>query len=62
MSHTKRLRQTPGTFRQLTGITPAVFDGLLAELEPRYRQAEAKRKTRRPRQRKPGPGPNTPST
>ena len=57
MSHTHRLRRNPGTFRQLTGITPAVFDGLLAELEPRHRAAEAKRKTRRPRQRKPGAGP-----
>lgn len=57
MSHTRRLRRNPGTFRQLTGITPAVFDRLLAELEPRHRQAEAKRQARRPRQRKPGAGP-----
>ena len=57
MSHTTRLRRTPGTFRQLTGITPAVFDRLLAELEPRHRAAEAERKTRRPRRRKPGAGP-----
>ena len=57
MSHTSRLRRSPGTFRQLTGITPAVFDRLLAELEPRHRAAEAKRKTRRPRQRKAGAGP-----
>jgi DDE superfamily endonuclease/Helix-turn-helix of DDE superfamily endonuclease len=57
MSHTTRLRRNPGTFRQLTGITPAVFDQLLAELEPRHRAAEAKRQTRRPRQRKPGAGP-----
>ncbi len=56
MNRTTRLRRSPGTFRQLTGITPAVFDGLLAELEPRHRAAEAKRKTRRPRQRKPGAG------
>ncbi len=56
MSHTNRLRRNPGTFRQLTGITPDVFDQLLVELEPRHQQAEAKRKTRRPRQRKPGAG------
>jgi DDE superfamily endonuclease/Helix-turn-helix of DDE superfamily endonuclease len=57
MSHTRRLRRSPGTFRQLTGITPDVFDRLLAELEPRHREAEAKRQTRRPRQRQPGAGP-----
>lgn len=57
MSHTSRLRRTPGTFRRLTGITPDVFDRLLAELEPRHREAETNRKTRRPRQRQPGAGP-----
>lgn len=57
MSHTDRLKRTPKTFRQLTGITPAAFDQLLAELEPRHEQAELQRKTRRPRQRKPGAGP-----
>jgi DDE superfamily endonuclease/Helix-turn-helix of DDE superfamily endonuclease len=57
MSHTARLRRSPGTFRQLTGITPDVFDRLLAELEPRYREAETRRKTRHPRVRKPGAGP-----
>jgi len=56
MSHTNRLKRRPGTFRQLTGLTPAAFDRLLAELEPRHEQAEAKRKARRPRQRKPGAG------
>lgn len=56
MSHTSRLKRVPDTFRQLTGITPAAFDRLLAELEPRYQQADTKRKTRRPRQRKPGAG------
>lgn len=56
MSHTNRLRRMPDTFRQLTGITPAAFDELLAELEPRYQQADTKRKTRRTRQRKPGAG------
>lgn len=46
----------PDTFRQLTGITPEAFDQLLAELEPRYQQADTKRKTRRARRRKPGAG------
>jgi len=56
MSHTSRLKRVPDTFRQLTGITPEAFDRLLAELEPRYQQADATRKNRRPRQRKPGAG------
>jgi hypothetical protein len=46
----------PDAFRQLTGITPDAFDRLLAELEPRYQQADTRRKTRHPRQRKPGAG------
>ena len=57
MSHTDRLKRTPKTFRQLTGITPTAFDQLLDELTPRHDQAELRRKTRRPRQRKPGGGP-----
>ena len=56
MSHTSRLKRLPDTFRQLTGITPAAFDQLLAELEPRYRQADAKRKKKPGRKRKPGAG------
>jgi hypothetical protein len=56
MSHTDRLQQSPGTFRQLTGITPAAFDRLLADLEPRYQRADARRKHRPDRQRKPGAG------
>ena len=56
MSHTSRLRRRPDTFRQLTGITPAVFDQLLAELEPRYQHADAQRKKRPARRRKPGAG------
>ncbi len=43
MSHTIRLKRMPDTFRQLTGITPAAFDQLLAELEPRYQHAVAMR-------------------
>ena len=56
MSHTERLRRSPKAFRQLTGITPAVFDKLLADLMPRYDQADAKRKSRPTRQRQIGGG------
>lgn len=56
MSHTDRLKRSPDTFRQLTGITPAAFDRLLADLEPRHRQADARRKNRPGRRRKPGAG------
>ena len=56
MSHTERLGRSPKAFRQLTGIAPAVFDKLLADLTPRYDQAEAKRKDRPGRQRRPGAG------
>jgi len=56
MSHTERLRRSPNAFRQLTGITPVVFDQLLADLTPRYEQAEAKRKNRPGRKRQPGAG------
>ena len=56
MSHTERLRRSPKAFRQLTGITPVVFDQLLADLTPRYDQAEAKRKNRPGRRRQPGAG------
>jgi hypothetical protein len=56
MSHTERLRRSPRAFRQLTGITPLVFDKLLADLTPRYDQADAKRKDRPGRRRKPGAG------
>jgi DDE superfamily endonuclease len=56
MSHTERLQRSPNAFRQLTGITPAAFDRLLADLTPRFEQAEARRKDRPGRQRKPGAG------
>src|SRR3954447_11461366 len=56
MSHTERLRRSPNAFRQLTGITPAVFDRLLADLTPRYERAESKRKDRPGRRRRPGAG------
>src|SRR5579885_1801083 len=56
MSHSDRLKRTPDTFRQLTGISPAAFDQLLAQLTPRYHEAEARRKDRPGRRRKPGAG------
>jgi hypothetical protein len=56
MSHTDRLREAPKSFRRLTGITPAAFDDLLAQLAPRYEQADARRKARPGRKRKPGGG------
>jgi hypothetical protein len=56
MSHTDRLRRSPNVFRQLTGITPDAFDGLLAELAPRYEAADARRKDRPGRKRRPGAG------
>ncbi len=56
MSHSERLHRSPKAFRQLTGITPAAFDRLLADLTPRYEQAEARRKDRPGRQRRPGAG------
>src|SRR6478736_760999 len=56
MSHTERLRRSPKAFRQLTGITPLVFAKLLADLTPRYEQADARRKDRPDRRRRPGAG------
>jgi DDE superfamily endonuclease/Helix-turn-helix of DDE superfamily endonuclease len=56
MSHTERLRRSPKAFRQLTGITPLVFDKLLADLTPRYEEADVKRKDRPDRRRRPGAG------
>ena len=56
MSHTERLRRSPNAFRQLTGIPPAIFDRLLADLTPRYEHAEARRKDRPGRRRRPGAG------
>src|SRR3954462_10640918 len=56
MSHIERLRRSPNAFRQLTGITPAVFDKLLADLAPRYEQADTRRKSRPGRRRRIGGG------
>lgn len=57
MSHTERLKRTPETFRSLTGLTPAAFQDLLAQVEPAWHAARAKRRARPDRQRKPGAGP-----
>src|SRR5437879_6187598 len=43
MTHADRLLRSPGTFRQLTGITPAAFERLLAELAPAWDAARRKR-------------------
>ncbi len=56
MSHAERLKRCPDAFRQLTGLAPAAFDALLAELAPRHAAAEARRKDRPGRRRKPGAG------
>jgi hypothetical protein len=56
MSHTDRLKRCRDAFRRLTGLTPAAFDSLLAQLTPRYQQAEDRRKDRPGRQRRPGAG------
>jgi hypothetical protein len=56
MCHTDRLRKAPEAFRRLTGITPAAFDDLLAQLTPRHEQADARRKARPGRKRKAGGG------
>src|SRR5947209_13825718 len=56
MPHTDRLKRSADTFRQLTGISPAAFDRLLTDLEPRYAAADARRKARPGRRRKPGAG------
>jgi len=56
MSHTDRLRRTANAFRQLTGITPAAFDELLAQLAPRSEHAQARRRDRPGRKRRPGGG------
>lgn len=56
MSHSERLKRSPGAFRQLTGLTPDKFDRLLADLTPRHQAAEQRRQARPGRQRQPGAG------
>jgi hypothetical protein len=57
MSHADRLLTHPRHFRRLTGVSPAAFRQLLAEVTPAWEAAESRRKARRPRRRKPGAGP-----
>jgi hypothetical protein len=56
MSHTDRLKRSATAFRRLTGLTPAAFDRLLADLTPRYEEADARRKDWPGRRRRPGAG------
>src|SRR4051794_40362917 len=50
------LRAHPTRFRALTGLTEAQFECLLADILPRYTDAEARRLARPQRQRRPGAG------
>ena len=56
MTHADRLLRTPNTFRRLTGLTPAAFRRLLAEVAAADDQARARRGRRPGRQRKAGAG------
>jgi len=57
MSHHERLQRSPEAFRRLTGLTPAAFLTLLAQVEPAWHAAQQRRRNRPNRQRKPGAGP-----
>jgi len=57
MSHNERLKRSPEAFRSLTGLTPAAFDALLAQVEPAWHAAQSRRRERADRERKPGAGP-----
>src|SRR3954469_20048264 len=56
MTHADRLQRTPGTFRRLTGLTPAAFHRLLGEVTAADEQARTRRATRPGRRRKAGAG------
>lgn len=56
MPHYQRLRRTPTTFRQFTGLSVAEFDKLLAELEPALAERAARKRRSKLRQRKTGGG------
>jgi len=51
-----KLKTHPAVFSRLFGLTPAQFNTLVAELEPRWQQAEHRRKTRYQRKIKVGSG------
>jgi IS5 family transposase len=57
MSHYERLQRSPEAFRSLTGLTPATFLALLAQVEPAWHAAQRRRRERPDRKRKPGAGP-----
>ena len=56
MSHAERLLRTPKILRRLTGLTPAAFRRLLAEVTVAGAQARTRRERRPGRQRKAGAG------
>ena len=56
MSAYNRLKQKSATFRQLTGLSLAEFDKLLAELEVARQARREQQQQRRPRRRRPGGG------
>ncbi len=56
MSHSQRLQRTPRTFRRLTGLTPAVFQRLLAPVTTAEQTERTGRGNRSGRQRKGGAG------
>jgi hypothetical protein len=56
MTHADRLLRSPETFRRLTGLTPAAFRHLLADLVPAWADSQARRGRRPGRRRKPGAG------
>src|SRR5829696_2764279 len=57
MSHHERLMRSPQAFRSLTGLTPAAFQTLLAQVEPAWLAAQRRRRERPDRERQPGAGP-----
>jgi len=56
MTHADRLLRSPETFRRLTGLAPATFRQLLAEVAPAWEQARARHGQRPGRRRRPGAG------
>ena len=56
MTHVDRLLRTPVTFRRLTGLTPAAFRRLLAEVAVAEEQDRGRRAARPGRRRKAGAG------